>query len=334
MRSPRTAKDIIKSILMIAIFVVALFFGVSHQYFQRSAMATLAEFYMVLIDRDKIYSEGEAYDENLEKMKTLNTQDTDVAKGVKMDISVRSTHENGMQIFYLNEESERDTAILYLCGGAYLNQPLKYHWTLLNTLGLETDCPIIMPIYLKVPNYSCEQSLAAMVEFYLEQINDGSIKRLIIAGDSSGGGMALALSMILRDEHPEALQPAELLLIAPWLDVSMENEHIPEYEPVDPMLDIYGAVELGKMWAGDLGVHHPHVSPIYGTYENLGKITLFIGTRDMLCPDNLLLSEKLTEAGIEHTLIVEEGLDHPYPLFPTPEAKDAQKIMIDIINEQ
>ena len=46
------------------------------------------------------------------------------------------------------------------------------------------------------------------------------------------------------------------------------------------------------------------------------------------------LRGKLNEKGIEHTLIVEEGLDHPYPLFPTPEAKEAQQMMIDIINKK
>ena len=60
------------------------------------------------------------------------------------------------------------------------------------------------------------------------------------------------------------------------------------------------------------------VSPIYGSFENLGRITLFTGTRDMLYPDIEKLDKILTEQGIEHTYIVEEGLDHPYPLFPTP----------------
>ena len=118
------------------------------------------------------------------------------------------------------------------------------------------------------------------------------------------------------------------------MDVSMDNEEIAEYEPVDPMLDIYGAKEIGKMWAGERDVHDPMVSPIYGTFENLGNITIFIGTRDMLCPDCLKFSEILNEQGIEHTLVVKEGLDHPYPLFPIPEAKEAQQMMIDIINKK
>ena len=75
------------------------------------------------------------------------------------------------------------------------------------------------------------------------------------------------------------------------------------------------------------------VSPIYGNFENLGHMTIFIGTRDMLCPDCLEFSDILTEKGIEHTLVVREGLDHPYPLFPTPEAKEAQQMMIDILKK-
>ena len=189
-----------------------------------------------------------------------------------------------------------------------------------------------MPVYLKLPNYSCEASYMAMTEFYLDVATRPGVERIIFAGDSSGGGMSLALAQLLRDEHPDVLQPEELILIAPWLDVSMENEEIADYEAIDPMLDIYGAQELGEKWAGARGTKDPLVSPVYGTFENLGRITMFIGTRDMLCPDVLKFSGMLNEQGIEHTLIVKKGLDHPYPLFPTPEAAEAQQTMIDVIN--
>ena len=97
------------------------------------------------------------------------------------------------------------------------------------------------------------------------------------------------------------------------------------------MLDEYGLVEIGKLWAGDLDVHDPMVSPIYGTFENLGHITMFASTRDILCLEDIRLSEMLTEQGIEHTFVLEEGLNHPYVLFPIPEAKAARAVIVDAI---
>ena len=166
---------------------------------------------------------------------------------------------------------------------------------------------------------------------YMDVIKDENIKKVIFMGDSSGGGMSLVMAQILRDDYPEVIQPSDIVLLSPWLDVSMENEDIPEVDKVDPMLDTSGAKDLGLRWAGDKDVHDPMVSPIYGTFENLGRITMFASTRDVLCPDDVKLSEMLTEQGIEHTFMLKEGLDHPYPLFPTPEAKEAQQMLIDTI---
>ena len=326
-------KKALIGLICAALTVFVVLFVISHLGYHRSIMASLAELYMVIIDRDSIYEEGEKYDNNLKLREIENVRDYEKPAGVSMDIPYYSVHEHDMQVYYFNEETFTDTIIMYIPGGAYLNQPLKYHWKIINNLSKETGTPVVMPLYPKTPNYTCEESYETMIDFYLDVVSKEGVERIILIGDSSGGAMSLVLAQLVRDEHPDVLQPDDLILIAPWMDVSMENEEIKNYEPIDPMLDIYGAKDLGIRWAGDLDVHDPMVSPIYGTFENLGNITIFIGTRDMLCPDCLKFSDILNEKGIEHTLIVEEGLDHPYPLFPIPEAKAAQQIMIDIINK-
>ncbi len=312
--------------------VVILFWGISHVVYGRSVMASLSEIYMILIDRDRIYEFGDGYYENLELRATENLNDYSKPDEANVDVPYYDTHEHGMQTFYFNEESFTDTVIIYVPGGAYLNNPLKYHWKIINRLAGETNNPVIMPIYLKVPNYTCEESYAAMTEFYLDVASREGVERIILVGDSSGGAMSLVLAQLIRDNYPNALQPEELILIAPWMDVSMENEEILKIEPNDCMLGLFGTVDIGKQWAGNKDVHDPMVSPIYGTFHHLGRITLFIGTRDMLYPDVVKFSSILDEMDIDHMIVIEKNLDHPYPLFPTPEATKAQDIMIDIIN--
>ncbi len=303
-------------------------------YYKRSVMATLSEYFMILVDRDAIYEEGEAYVHNVEVRATENLKDYEIPKVVHMKSSVSDTHEHDMQIFYVNEESESDTLILYLPGGGYLNNPLNFHWTLIDTLAQKTGCPVVVPIYLKVPNYTCEQSHEKMIEFYLDLASREGVERIVIMGDSSGGGMALSMAQQLRDMNTDILEPEELILIAPWLDVTMQTEGIEEIAEYDPMLGLYGIKDIGKMWAGDEDPCDPMVSPIYGSFEDLGHITMFAGTRDMLYPDIDKFSKMLDEQGIEHTYVVKTGLDHPYPLFPIPEAYQAQELMIEIINSK
>lgn len=325
----RTARLFLGTVL--TIFV--LLWGISHFYYHRSVMATLAEMAMVIVDRDKIYEEGDGYYENLNDRAVQNLNDYVKPEQVKVDIPYYDTHEHGMQIFSFNEEVFTDTIILYIPGGGYLNNPLKYHWKIINKLSKETNTPIVMPIYLKVPNYTCEEAYDAMVDLYLDIATRENVKRIVLIGDSSGGAMSLVLAQIIRDLYPSVLQADDIVLLAPWMDVSMENEEILSIVPHDHMLGLFGTIENGKQWAGDKDVHDPMVSPIYGNFHHLGRITMFVGTRDMLYPDAAKFSDLLYKMDIDHTMVVEENLDHPYPLFPIPEATKAQNMIIDIINK-
>lgn len=322
---------IISGILIFVIVFFMLLFGISHGVYHRSFFATVIEIYMVIIDREQIYAEGPAYDANIAERAVTNLEPYLKPDSVKMDVSYTYDYQHGMQVYRFNEETLTDTMIIYYPGGGYLNDPLVYHWKIINKLCQETNLPVLMPVYPKAPNYTCEQSYEVVMNFYLDVVANENIKKVIFIGDSSGGGMSLVMAQLLRDNHPEVLQPSELILLSPWVDASAENEEIKEIDPHDPMLDEYGLVEIGKLWAGDLDVHDPMVSPIYGTFENLGHITMFASTRDILCPDDIKLSEMLTEQGIEHTFVLEEGLNHPYALFPIPEANDARAVIVDAI---
>lgn len=324
----------ITALLLTVLVIAAIFTAVSHCVFDRSIMASFSEIAMIIVDRDRIYEQGRDYVLNLRTRGVENTRLYTKPDGVNVKTSYFSKYEHGMQVFYFNEQAQSDTVVIYIPGGGYLNNPLKFHWSIIDKLCQKTGKTVIMPIYLKVPNYTCEESYEKMREFYADIATRDGVERIILVGDSSGGGMSLVLAQLMRDERPDLLQPEELILLAPWMDVSMENEQIKDIEPIDPMLGLYGTIDIGLLWAGEKDVHDPMVSPIYGTFENLGRITMFVGTRDMLCPDVIRFSEILNSQGIEHTLIVEEGLDHPYPLFPIPEAAKAQELMISIINDE
>ena len=72
-------------------------------------------------------------------------------------------------------------------------------------------------------------------------------------------------------------------------------------------------------------------SPIYGDLSGLKKVTTFVGTREILLTDNALFHAKLLEAGGDSTLHVGEGLDHVYPMFPTPEGHRARRDLVRIV---
>lgn len=89
---------------------------------------------------------------------------------------------------------------------------------------------------------------------------------------------------------------------------------------------------ITKLWAADQSLTDPLISPIYGDFKGLGKITHFIGTHDMLYPDAIKLDEKLSAQGMDIKTFVYPEMPHVFVVMPIPEAADALKKIIQVIN--
>ena len=126
-------------------------------------------------------------------------------------------------------------------------------------------------------------------------------------------------------------EPEELILISLWVDLTMSNRDLVHFTAHDPMLGIDGCRRMGEVWAGDLPVTDPRVSPIYGDLALTSRVTVTTGTWEVLYPDTMLLVEKMREAGTDVALVEGERMIHCYPICPIPEAKDAQKVIWDAV---
>lgn len=327
-RRGRRLRIILMSLVAVFLTGIIALSLVSKFVYHRSLMATFVEIYLRVIDRNSLYCIDEKCAANIEEKRITNLQDITPPK---KKVSIRSTHESGMQVFYINEEAENDGILIYLHGGAYLNPPASQHWGFWDKLSREADIMIIAPVYLKCTNYTAEESHAAMMDFYLNTVKKYEGKKIYIGGDSSGGGFALSLAQQLRD-YDDVPQPEEIILICPWVDVTMTNPDIEDYVEIDAMLgNLCCADIITELWRGDKELTDPMISPLFGTFEDLGSITIFIGTREVLYPDTILLYEKAVADGADVTLHVKEGMSHVYPIFPIPEATEARGIIAEII---
>ena len=85
--------------------------------------------------------------------------------------------------------------------------------------------------------------------------------------------------------------PERLVLLSPWIDVTMTNPAIPTLEEGDFILSAYGLAGLGKLWAGEMDVRDSRVSPLYGSMAGLPPTLIFCGTDEILRPDITLLAK-------------------------------------------
>ncbi|MEI6123732.1 MAG: alpha/beta hydrolase [Bacteroidota bacterium] len=176
-----------------------------------------------------------------------------------------------------------NTTILYLHGGAYMANLIKFHWDFIEALVRKTNATVIVPDYPLAPHANCMDVYAFITEIYKQWLQTTPAGHIVIMGDSAGGGLALGFAENLKKEHIK--QPSQIILLSPWLDITMSNPDIRLTNKKDKMLEINSLQAAGQMYAANLQPTNYLVSPIYGDFSGLGKISLFIGTHDILVAD-------------------------------------------------
>ncbi|SHI41507.1 Acetyl esterase/lipase [Roseomonas rosea] len=211
--------------------------------------------------------------------------------------------------------------ILYLHGGAYVFDLLHVHWRVVDALVARTGATVTIPLYPLAPRYEARDTLGMVHPLFTALAARYGAENITVAGDSAGGGMALALAQIIRDAG-EAL-PAGLVMFSPWLDVATDHPRLLEIEHRDPMLASPAARLAGQWYARDLPPDDPRVSPLYGSLAGLPPMIVFTGTRDMLNADARRLRETAEEAGANLLFREYDGLFHVWICLPVPEARQA-----------
>lgn len=232
------------------------------------------------------------------------------------------------RVFYANEGGKSGITVFYLHGGAYFMDFTKAHWRLLETLVKEADARVIAPAYRLVPFATWREAFDLIVPLYREFRAAHPEQKIVLMGDSAGGGLSLAVTEQFKAEGIRL--PDELILLSPWVDVAMDNEQIKEYEPSDPFLSLPPLHLCAKHWMGDLDAHDWRVSPIYGDVKGIRNVTMFVGTSEIFYPDVTKLFRML-DVDPSNEIIIGEEMNHVYPLFPIREAKPAVKKILQVV---
>jgi acetyl esterase/lipase len=146
-------------------------------------------------------------------------------------------------------------------------------------------------------------------------------ERLTLAGDSAGGGLALATAVALRDAGDPL--PARLALISPWTDLTCSSRSFSERVDRDPECDPTLA-DAARVYLSGTDPRSPLASPLFADLAGLPPTLIQVGTEEILFDDSARLADALRDAGVEAELEVGEDLTHVYHAFPVvPEAADA-----------
>ncbi len=243
--------------------------------------------------------------------------------------TVELRRRDGWPVYELEPRSGRSVRhILYLHGGAYINEISFWHWWFLGRVVERAPAQATVPIYPLGAVAGVARTVEGTTELAADLLEQNGADGLVLMGDSAGGGLALAVAQALRDRN---LTPRRLVLIAPWLDVATDTAEVRALAPRDAMLAIPGLTEAARVYAGELPLDDPRVSPIHGDMHGLPPIAVFTGTADLLHPDSLRLARACAAAGVACEVVSAEDMPHVYPLLPTREGAGARRRIVELV---
>jgi acetyl esterase/lipase len=219
-----------------------------------------------------------------------------------------------------------DAAILHFHGGGYvIGSPLTTR-TVTAGLARHTGLPVLAPDYRLAPEHPFPAAVDDTVTAYQALLAQGfAPNRVIVSGDSAGGGLAMALLLCLRDRGLPL--PAGAVGISPLLDLTLSSPSIDANEAKDPQVTraFLELVTVANYLPADADPKAPLASPLFADLAGLPPLLVHVGGDESLLDDSVRFGEAADSAGVDCTVEVWEAMVHVWHQFSPrlPEAEAA-----------
>ncbi len=231
-----------------------------------------------------------------------------------------------MELLSLKEGAREDKVILQLHGGGYVGG-MRNAYRMFAGLYNEVShgMSVLTPDYRVAPEEPYPAALLDAYDAYEWLLEQGWFsEQIILAGDSAGGGLALALCHCLKDKGRQL--PCGIVAMSPWTDLTASGESYETNYEKDPL---FGKTRDSLIYNKDyIGEHDPmnaYISPLFGDFRGFPPMLLQVGSYEMLLSDSVNVAAKAREQGVKVRLSVYEGMFHVFQMAAKlmPESKRA-----------
>jgi acetyl esterase/lipase len=245
---------------------------------------------------------------------------------VPWNVFLEETDVEGMAAEWLRPAgAPAERVLLYLHGGGYVLGSLNTHRSLVGALARSCQLNTLAINYRKAPEYPFPAALDDARLAYDWLLAEGyAPQNIMVAGDSAGGGLALALLLHLRDAGQPL--PAAAIGLSPWTDLVLPTATLRQVcREESQLLEALEIRGWGGMYAHETSLAHPLLSPVRARLHDLPPLLIQISDAEVLHDDVLYFAQKARAAGVPVTLQVFGGLVHWWHLFWrfVPEARQA-----------
>ena len=240
-------------------------------------------------------------------------------------IQIRPLRLAGLRAEEIKPETEATQLILHIHGGAFFLGSMNTHRAFVSDLAASTQMQVIHLDYPLSPEHPYPEAIDALFDVYLLLLEQGiQAKDIILSGDSCGANLALALALRIRDEQRP--QVSGLILLSPFLDLSLTSESIRYNSKLDALLSVE-ALETGIDYyvPEQIDPANPLVSPLFDDLVDLPPTLVQVGSKEILLDDAQRFRDKAAKAGVDVTFKLYTGMWHNFQMFNAwfPEANMA-----------
>ncbi|MDY6155511.1 MAG: alpha/beta hydrolase [Agathobacter sp.] len=245
-----------------------------------------------------------------------------------------------MKLLGSKENPNTERVILQLHGGGYMGAVRNAYYVFAGLYNeVSEGCCVLTPDYRVAPEHPYPAALLDAVASYKWLLDNGWFgSQIILAGDSAGGGLAMCLTMYLRDHKMP--MPAGIVAMSPWTDLTASGESYETNYEKDPL---FGNTKDSLIYVNDYPGEHdrmdPYISPLFGSFKGFPPMLIQAGSIEMLLSDSVDAAAKARSQGVKVRLSVYEGMFHVFQMgyLNIPESKRAWceiKKFLQIVKEE
>ena len=254
---------------------------------------------------------------------------------MKTDVS---GHRCSLEWLQAKTYKEGAPVILYLPGGAYLVRLPNTHRALVNRLTTAANAKALLTFYSLAPENPFPAGLNDAIDAYEYMLAEGiKPEKIVIAGDSAGGGLAVATMLAIRDRKLPL--PAGLIVMSPLADFTHSGESRTTNCNKDPVLVNSRRIDQNELYLNGTSAENPLVSPVFADLSGFPPMLAFVSDNEILLDDTLRLVENAKQAAVSVELEVGKNLPHVWPIVAQMKASRAAiakmtSFIHDVTNQQ
>ncbi len=251
-------------------------------------------------------------------------------------VTVETVDTDGVRCEWTRPAVVRDQRVLlYFHGGGYANGSLTSHRKLVGHLATAIGMRALSVGYRLAPEHpypaAVDDGARALAWLTATGVAAADV---VVAGDSAGGGLAMAICLAVRERALP--MPGALVLLSPWVDMTIAGTDATDDAVDDPMVTRANLEELRDWYLGGADPATPLASPARGDLAGLPPTLIQVGQRELLAADAMALHRRLLAAGVDARGDVWDGMVHVWHFFAghAPEADAAMTAIAEWLREQ